>query len=87
MRYKYAIITPDTFGNLICTGTVDTPNPINEQNYLLDEYPERQMGKCWIGSAWTENPNPPEEPEQASGEQITNLQTVVDTMLNGGGTV
>ena len=60
MSYKYAIVTLDGYNNLICTGTLTSPNPVETESYIpTEEAPEECLGKMWTGELWVENPNPP----------------------------
>lgn len=60
MRYYYAIVNTDSYGNQICNGLIDTFDAINQDNYIrIDTFDEALLGKMWTGTEWAENPNPP----------------------------
>ena len=60
MRYYYAILQDDEFGNKICSGTIDTFAEINNEGYMQVVQPtEDNVGKMWTGTEWVDNPNPP----------------------------
>ena len=58
-RYCYAILSIDSFGNLICYEVKDVPEEILEEKYIeIDEQDwNNVLLKMWTGSEWVDNPN------------------------------
>lgn len=59
IRYIYATIEQDSFGNMVCNGIIDTFEERVGSNYVsIDTYDEFLMlKKMWVGTEWVDNPN------------------------------
>lgn len=71
--HYYAQITDDG----ICCGVSQLSGIVNADNMIeLESYDLSVMGMKWTGSAWIEDPNPPEpvEPEPSNADIMAKLE-------------
>lgn len=80
MRYYYATISLDEFGNQICSGIINTYAEMDIGNVVLIESEDMALiGKMWNGESWVENPNPPIPVVES--DPVAELSAVIDVML------
>ena len=78
--HYYAQITDDG----ICCGVSQLSGIVNADNMIeLESYDLSVMGMKWTGSAWIENPNPPEPVEPVAEPSNADIMAKLEDMTTG----